>query len=393
MRDFAHEAAISACIVGALAAVLAPLLVLFGLKYGVIDTIARRLVEDPHNRELILVGSGMFTAHWIESLRDRPDVSFAMAETRRLSASFNRLENPATGAQASAVGMVPSGPGEPLIPSGSVPASDLELTLSSRTAQRLGVGAGDMVRAVIERLNNGGAEAVEWNGRVRAVVPEAALGGDSAFVTLPLLVAIEDFRDGMAVERFGWPGVPRGTGERVFPRFRLYARSIYDVAALRDSLFSQEVELRSRAEEVEVMQALDANLTRVFWTVAVLGSAGFAAALAASLVAGVERKRRDLSVLRLIGFPGRAIVAFPLCQALLIGMAGSLLAGVAYAGVAMGLNSYFAASLQMGEFVCRLLPEHFVTATAVTLACALAAASWAGIRAARIQPAEGLRDV
>lgn len=393
LRDFAHEAAMSVCNVMALAAVLAPLLVLFGLKFGVIDTVARRLVEDPRSRELILVGGGQFTGRWVDALRTQPGVAFAIPETRRLSASFNWLETLDGSRQAPGVGMIPSAPDEPLLDPAQVPNDDRDVVVSVRTAERLGITAGAGIRGVIQRFDNGAAILAVLELRVIAVVPEAVLSGDSAFVTLNFLTAAEDFRDGRAVPRFGWPGLPPVAMERIFPRFRLYARSIYDVVSLRDTLIAQGVEVRTRAEEVEMMQALDANLGRVFWTVAALGSGGFIAALAASLVAGVERKRRDLSVLRLIGFPGHAIVAFPLFQALLIGMAGSGLAVAAFYALSATLNGYFAASLRMNEFACRLLPIHVAMATAITLACALASASWAGVRAAGIQPAEGLRDV
>src|SRR4051812_14764386 len=98
-RDFVHETLMSFCFVLALAAVLAPLLVLFGLKFGLIDTIASRLIEDPRNRELIPVGSGRFDAGWFARQRGRPEVAFTVPETRRLSASFAWLDAPDNGAQ------------------------------------------------------------------------------------------------------------------------------------------------------------------------------------------------------------------------------------------------------------------------------------------------------
>ena len=59
-RDFAHERRISLCFVLALMAVLAPLLILFGLKFGLVDTLAQRLVESPANREVLAVGSRQY---------------------------------------------------------------------------------------------------------------------------------------------------------------------------------------------------------------------------------------------------------------------------------------------------------------------------------------------
>jgi putative ABC transport system permease protein len=393
-HDFMHENVMSFCFVLALATVLAPLLVLFGLKFGLIDTIASRLIEDPRNRELIAVGSGRFDADWFARLRERPEVAFVVPETRRLSASFSWLDNTETGAQVTSVDMVPTGPGDPLLAADPITlTADTEILLSAQTAQRLGVAAGSTVVAAISRLSGASGETVTLPLRVVAVVPEAAQPGNAAFVTPALLVATEDFRDGNGVPRFGWPGAEPPGGERVFPRFRLYARSIYDVAPLRDALVAEGVEVRTRATDIEAMQSLDTNLSRVFWTVAGLAVTGYLASFAASLVAGVERKRRALSILRLIGFPGYGIVAFPLINAALTAAFGIVLAITVYLGVAAGLNAYFVQSLRSGEFICRLPASHLAVAVAATFACALVAAVWAGAKAARLQPAEGVRDV
>ena len=61
-RDFGHDWRIVLCQVLGLTAVLAPLLVLFGMRFGLIDTLAQRLIEDPRNREIVPAGSGRFDA-------------------------------------------------------------------------------------------------------------------------------------------------------------------------------------------------------------------------------------------------------------------------------------------------------------------------------------------
>ena len=51
-RDYFHEWQMSGCFVLALAAVLGPMLVLFGLKFGIVGAMVDQLIEDPHNREI-----------------------------------------------------------------------------------------------------------------------------------------------------------------------------------------------------------------------------------------------------------------------------------------------------------------------------------------------------
>ncbi|MFZ0789759.1 MAG: FtsX-like permease family protein [Chromatiaceae bacterium] len=393
-RDFAHERRISLCYVLALMAVLAPLLVLFGLKFGLVDTLGQRLVESPANREVLAVGSRRFEQAWFERMAGRPDVAFVVPNTRRIAASLSRLLNPAKGLDLRALQMIPTGPGDPLLGESTVTPQGLaELVLSASAARKLGAGAGDRLVARIDRHRNGRDEGVVWELTVAGVVAPEALADDAALVPLALLVATEDYRDGVAVPELGWDGGPPTAGPRSYARFRLYATSIYSVAGLESDLTAEGIEVRTQVAEIAAMQALDRNLSRVFWLIALIGTLGFLASLAANLLANVERKRRELSIVRLIGFPTLSLVLFPVAQAVLVAVLGALAALVVYLPVASALNGWFAESLQPGESICRLLPIHVSIALTATLLGAAAAAAWAGWRAARIEPAEGLRDV
>ena len=393
-RDFAHERRISLCYVLALMAVLAPLLVLFGLKFGLVDTLGQRLVESPANREVLAVGSRRFEQAWFERMAARPDVAFVVPNTRRIAASLSRLLNPAKGLDLRALQMIPTGPGDPLLgESTATPQGLAELVLSASAARKLGAGAGDRLVARIDRHRNGRDEGVVWELTVAGVAAPEALADDAALVPLALLVATEDYRDGVAVPELGWDGGPPAAGPRSYARFRLYATSIYSVAGLESDLTAEGIEVRTQVAEIAAMQALDRNLSRVFWLIALIGTLGFLASLAANLLANVERKRRELSIVRLIGFPTLSLVLFPVAQAVLVAVLGALAALVVYLPVAGALNGWFAESLQPGESICRLLPIHVSIALTATLLGAAAAAAWAGWRAARIEPAEGLRDV
>ena len=393
-RNFLHERRISLCFILALMAVLTPLLVLFGLKFGLVDTLAQRLVESPHNREIIGVGSGHYDETWFKTLAARPEVVFVTPNTRRIAASFTSLRNPSTGEQLRAVQMLPSSPGDPLLAMLDIQLTQIDqVILSYLAARKLGVKVGAPVEARLDRRRNDQSENVIVNLKVIGIAPEASLPDEGVFVLLDLLVATEDYRDGIAVPRFNWPGKPPTETARQFARFRLYAKSIYDVMPLRDVLLQSGIEVRTQADEIELMQSLDYNLSRVFWLLATIGSVGFLASLAANLLANVDRQRRELSIIRLLGFPTRSIILFPVTQATLIGCCGGMAAILSYFLVAAVLNRWFASSLQKGELICRLLPVHFFVGLLATLFIAIVASAWAGYRASCIEPAEGIRDV
>lgn len=71
-QDYRNDARLSACAVLALVAVIAPLLVLFGLKFGLVGSLTERLQRDPGVREIIPLGGGRFRAEFIAELAQRP---------------------------------------------------------------------------------------------------------------------------------------------------------------------------------------------------------------------------------------------------------------------------------------------------------------------------------
>lgn len=86
-QDYRSDWRLSACAVLALVAVLVPLLVLFGLKFGLVGSLTERLQRDPGVREIIPLGGARFDAAYVAALAARPDVAFAVPRTRQIAAS------------------------------------------------------------------------------------------------------------------------------------------------------------------------------------------------------------------------------------------------------------------------------------------------------------------
>jgi putative ABC transport system permease protein len=130
----------------------------------------------------------------------------------------------------------------------------------------------------------------------------------------------------------------------------------------------------------------------MFLVIAGVGVLGFLLSLAASLWANVERKRRELAILRLVGLRTGPLMAFPAAQALMIALGGLALSAALYAGVASLVNTALAANLGRDELVCRLQAGDAIVAGLLTILFALAASAVGGYRAAQIDPAESLRE-
>ena len=390
-RDYLHEWQMSVCFVLGLAAVLGPMMVLFGLKFGIVGAMMDELIEEPGNREIRPVGSGRFDRQWLESVRAKPEVAFLMPRTRSIAATIELSSEQAP--RIVSVELIASGAGDPLLAAdASLPEGLDRVVLSHSSANKLDVGAGDVLDGSLARRFLGQLERVHLPLTVAAVAPDGAFTRDGAFVSVRLLEALEDFRDGRAVPELDWGGLSADSN-RTYPGFRLYARSIHDVAGMRDAFAAIGVDVHTRAAEIEVVQRMDRNLTAIYWAIAVIGLVGFSLSLGASLWANVDRKRKQLSVLRLVGFRTRDIVWFPMVQSLFTAMLGWALAVSIYIAAAWVINSMMAEQLAAGQQVCRLLHVHYAIALGLTCGAAVFAAGLAGMRSARIEPSEGLREL
>ena len=405
-RDYLREALLSACAVLGLAAVLTPLLVLYGVKFGVVQTLTDRLQHDPRNLEVSPVSSGRFTLQEVEKFAARPDVAFALPRTRAIAATID-LRNGKEGARKTVTASLePSAAGDPLLARYGVPApvmpaqplaAPVEVTLSAPAAEKLGCSLGDTLTGTLERRYQGQVQRARVTLRVAGVLPLAAQQKDVAFVPLPLAQATEDYRDGRAVPELGtaegWTGEPRPEGPRLYPGFRLYASSLEAVTGLREFFAGQGLEVYTHAAEIEQVTSLSRALNTVFALICAAAAAGFLASTASSALAGVKRKERMLGLLRLTGFGTGALLLFPLVQALLTALLGTATAMGVYAAAAAVINHLFAASLGDMEQVCRLLPRHVLLVFAAVAGLALTAALGPALRATRIEPSEVIRDV
>jgi putative ABC transport system permease protein len=147
--------------------------------------------------------------------------------------------------------------------------------------------------------------------------------------------------------------------------------------------------------EGEIASALnlERNLTTVLLVITGLALIGFVVAVAINAVAGVERKRKHLAVLKLVGYGRPWLMGIPLLQAGALALAGAILAVAAFGGVAMVVNAAFAGSLQGGEAACRLSALQLFGAGVATVVIAMIPALFGGLLAARVEPSLELRDV
>ena len=391
-RDYSHEWRMSGCFILALASVLAPMMILFGLKFGIVTTMIHELIENPANREIKPIGSGRYDDAWIEAMRQRDEVEFIIPRTRALAATIQLRSTSAK--RIVSTELLATAAGDPLMVAATrQPQNYFQVILSQSAAKKLNVKPGDEIDASLARQFQGKRERVHLPLEVIDVAAAGVISRNVAFVELELLLASEQFKDGRAVEALGWLGNTGSLDGRTYPSFRLYARSIYDVEELVSELEKEGTRVKANVAEISTVQSIDQNLSVIFWIIACVGAVGFAFSLGASLWANVDRKRKELSVLRLVGFKGGRIVMFPVLQSCYTAVLGWLLAVLVYLAFEYVINVFLAPRINLDRVLCFLLIEHFLWALALTVVIAISAAVLGGMRAARIQPSDGLRDL
>jgi putative ABC transport system permease protein len=617
--DLYHEWKLTACLIFAIAGVIAPLLLLFGLKYGTFTTLRIRLVEDPKNRAIIPLSTIDYQKDWFQKVASRPDVAFLLPKTREIAViiyvqpaghASKGINLKSKLAGLTKLDTVPTGPGDVLLlENGAKIPGEGQCVLTRLAAETIGAKRGDRLECTIDRRRFDKHESVSFFVNVIDVLPDRAGTERAMFIPLFLVDAIETYRDGGAVSRYGWPGDPdrviptfdgftlifnnplprkqqllltSATGLRLireisaveafdiiglslpthlhgyllyntrdpvgfdslnavskilkgqhpilipyvnplkvrisgepggshqeitlrgywanketlaklghpslpafersgqrqnaenllkialpahtgairagkmlhatvedgnrslsFPvqvaasleeirnalvpaelagiintflkqkknqpfydtvrkdflldshdyvSFRMYARSIEDVEPLRRFLANQGIEALTKAYEIERVRSVDRGLTKIFWLVAVVGIAGCLATLAASFASSVERKRKDLGIMRLMGISGWLIFQVPVSQAVFIGASGFAVASAAFFVISRVINQIFGTNLSSQGNMCILEPKHLAIALIGTLSIVLISSLFAAWQATRIDPADALRD-
>lgn len=392
VQDLWHDRKVSLCVAASLVAVIAPLLLLFGLKHGVVSQLQDELLKDPRNLEVKMLSSGNFDPQWIDSLRQQPQTGFAIGQTRSLNTQADLvvgLQHFVEGAE-----VIPTGLGDPLLGGAQVALQPGQAVLSARAAQGLAIKAGDSFRLRVARKLDGETERGELTLQVAAVLDPATFPRAAAFVTPPLLLALERFRDGYQVAELGLSTGRSDAGLTTrYARARVYAKDIDQVADLERWLNAQHIETVSRLADIDNVKAINHVLGLIFSVIAGAALVGCVASLIGAFLANIDRKRKSLAVLRLLGFRRRSVAAFVIIQALLLSLSGYA-GGLLFYGIGSAVfDRLLGSSQSTGAFVCHITLTHGLVALLLSLLVAALVATVGALRAISIQPAESLREL
>ncbi|NGM24292.1 ABC transporter permease, partial [Roseomonas stagni] len=187
----------------AIGAVITPLLLILGLKYGLVEFQRQRLVQDPVYREIRPTQVREFAADFFETIRARPDVAFIIPSILRGASNVGVT----AGEARFQLDLLPSVAGDPLLQeNGTAAPAEGEVVLSQSAAERLRLERGQTVTISVGRRFQGRNETVAASLRVIGILAARADPLDRIYVALGLAEDIENWRLGTAVASRNWSG-------------------------------------------------------------------------------------------------------------------------------------------------------------------------------------------
>lgn len=392
-RDWKFESLLSLCSVLALASMLSPILVLQGLKNGVIEGMRSRLLEDP--AILIITpksDAGRFSKEDINNLAKLPGARYAIGRTRETATDLTIL-NPHANARAS-IALEPASPGEPVLDKYKLPipeaGNDPGIVLSQAAAKVLKASLGMKLEAKLNRKTpEGRFESVPLSLQVQGILPVEAADRKMGFVALSLLEDMENYRDFIAVPTRGFSG-NESSDHRSYASFRLYASQLADVENLAALLAERKIEVITRAREIAGIRLLEQSINQVIFIVSIAVGAGFVAFTMSSVQSSVSRKKKMLGILRLLGFYRLPLSLYPITQTLLTAISGFILSLGIYFCVSLAIKNAFA---DQGALSTQLSLADISIIGSVVILLSLFACAGAAAKAGSVEPSMVIREV
>lgn len=377
-KELLFDRMMSCCQIAAIACILAPLLLLFSLRHGILQEMELRLKNDPQVLSLSLDTSYRLDDTFFKNLQALPEVGYVIPEITALNALVD-LKFPGT---VERVSVMATSKGDPIVVGSGISLHDDRDTLQNnecyiteQLAKEHNIAAGNKVTMVVTRVKQGVRQVARIPLKVQGIVLQRFVNDDFLLVNPQVVRALDDYRNGYEPEIFS-DGSNVPTGPRYYAKFRLYATDLDSVIPLFYFLANQHLNVRSKVQEIENLQAIDRVLNFVFGVVAVVSIVGGAIALGGLMLSSLKSKKRNLVLLRLMGQSNGNTYRLVILESCIIAVLGFVLALVLYYLGSLVFNLYFK-QLMIDAVISELLWWHIAIFLLVTVAIAVLIALWA----------------
>lgn len=382
---------ISICIVASLCAVIAPLLLLFSLRFGIISNLEHKLSSNPSNLEIRMMSGYRLDQQFFDELKNNPHIGFVIPLTRSLSVTANISFN---GRIVQNLETLPTAAGDPIVREMGFDG-ELSLTeayLSETTAQDLGLKTGDTFKFVISRITDNKTVNAVVPFTLKGIVKKELLPHKTIMVNFNTLVYMEDFRDGFEPPVFSDGSNPNSERQN-FAKARIYVKSLNDLEPV-SRMLRQNYSITDKLASVENLKAISKVLSFIFTTIALTSIAGGVMATIGLIFTNLSRLEKTFALLFLSGLSKGGVFFIVVIQNFILSVYAYLCSlGLFYAGM-FTFNLYFKDLLGPETLVSILTVSHVVTGGLMTVfICVLVSMVLCRFKVLNLKVADSLRNV
>ncbi|WP_342078207.1 FtsX-like permease family protein [Yoonia sp. SS1-5] len=336
LRDMLHHRLELLCNLALILGIVVPLLAVLGAKNGLTAGLLDRLNQQPGLLDIETTGNEAVSDAQFDAVAALDGVAFAIQKNR--SRNDFMIAKLAEGTRFSNARIIPTRAGDPQLGALAAPTMT-NVIVSAGLAAALGAETGDSLTVATDAP--GRSRQARTSLIIDAVLPEAALDGVAILVPLTFAEQLEAFAEGFAIPDFGITE-GRDLSQRIttYEGLRVTVDQLTDVGPVASQIQAMlNRNTNSKAAQIAGTLLTVQYLARAFAIIALVGAVGVTAALAASLVNAVVRKRRAIATVMLLGAARKDMVLFPVAPALITIMVGLLLSLLCYVGLVALANA------------------------------------------------------
>jgi putative ABC transport system permease protein len=325
LKDLSHDRRITFLSILLYIVILAPVCILYVLKFGVVTAWTEDLAKDMRNREVRITGEYALTGENLAELQAISETGFLVPEASFLvSTQPMRRREPERGPWQD-INFRTTRAGDPATGLESALSSS-EVIVTTRAAESLEIAEGDVLEVRLSRQpKNAGTESTFVRLDVADILPEAAWPGGNVFISPALALDIRDWlqfdhRDDTEI----WAG--DRTAEAVWQSLRIYASTVKEAVELRDKLEEKGFATQLNTDQIARLVDLEAALNALFVIILAMSGTAFLATAFLLQWLAVTRKRPDFALMSVAGFTRQNLRIFPVVQSVATTTTGIVLA-------------------------------------------------------------------
>ena len=389
LKALNFEKLVSFCLIASLCSVIAPLLLLFSLRFGIITNLEENLKQDPSNLEIKFMSGYKLGDEFFESLKENPHVQFVLPLTRSLSVTTSVFAN---GKLIDRIDAMPTAKNDPLVLRSGI-TQDLglnEVFMSKSLAEDLKLKVGDSLKLKISRKLNDVNENSVQTFTLKGIIDSRYLQLRKILINFETLVYMEDYRDGFNPPVFS-DGSKLNQARDSFAKARLYVKTLDDVEPM-SKMLRQSYSITDSSDQIEKLNKITSILNFVFTAIALVSVVGGLLAATGLIFTNLKRRLQGFALLKLTGISNSKCIEQVVVENLILSLCAYVLSLLLFMVGMIWFNTSFAADLKIGTDVSLISTTHVLFGLLATvLSCAAISYGIAKILLSKINIADSLR--